>query len=347
MGRKPGEKNKGLRQKMKLSGLKVLVTGGAGFIGSHLVDALVAEGSRVRVIDNLANGRLENLARHKGGEAPEFIKGDITDPRALGRAMKGAEAVFHLACLGVRHSIKDPITNHRVNSEGTLVALQAALENGVKRFIYCSSSEVYGTARSVPMKESHPTCPCTVYGASKLAGEAYARAYHLTYGLETVMVRPFNTYGPRSHHEGDAGELIPKSVVRALGGEDLLVFGDGAQTRDFTYVEDMARAIMVSGACDEAVGRTMNIGSDFEIAVKDVAKMIIEAAGSVSKIRFLDGRPGDVLRLYADSSEFRRLTGWRAAVTFKDGLSRTIEHFRSRPEGLAALLGQENGVNLR
>jgi UDP-glucose 4-epimerase len=217
---------------MKLSeGMKVLVTGGAGFIGSHLVDALIQEGCYVRVIDNLTNGKRENLEQHKASDNFEFYLGSVTDPYDVAEAMKGIEIVFHLACLGVRHSIRHPFENHRVNAEGTLLMLKEAQRAGVEKFLYCSSSEVYGTAIHVPMPESHPTNPCTIYGASKLAGEAYTRAFYKSYGMKTVILRPFNTYGPRSHHEGYAGEMIPKSIVRALNGKSVLVFGDGSQTR--------------------------------------------------------------------------------------------------------------------
>ncbi|MBU0605768.1 MAG: SDR family NAD(P)-dependent oxidoreductase [Candidatus Omnitrophica bacterium] len=330
---------------MKLSGLNILVTGGAGFIGSHLVDALMSAGAQVSVFDNLSNGKLENLSRHEGNKSLKFIRGDINDDKALDAATKGIDVVFHLACLGVRHSIKHPLENHRVNAEGTLKLLEAAYRNKVKRFVYTSSSEVYGTAQHVPMKETHPTFPCTVYGAGKLAGEAYARAYYLTYGLKTVMVRPFNTYGPRSHHEGDAGELIPKSIVRAMNGESILVFGDGSQTRDFTYVEDMARGIIEAGACDKAVGLTLNIGSDSEMSINAVARAIIKIVDGPSKIENLGNRPGDVIRLYADTSELNKLTGWKPKVSFGDGLAKTVEYFKSRPEGPSVLLSQEKGMN--
>jgi UDP-glucose 4-epimerase len=222
------------------------------------------------------------------------------------------------------------------------------LKAGIKKFVYCSSSEVYGTAEYVPMDESHPTRPCTVYGAGKLAGEAYARAYHTTYGLDTVIVRPFNTYGPRSHHEGDAGEVIPKSIVRSIGGCPVLIFGDGRQTRDFTYVEDTARALIAASRSRKAVGMTLNIGSGYEISMNKLARSIVKMAGKpASTIKHCQDRPGDVLRLYADASIFGKITGWSAKVSFEDGLRRTVDWFKSRPEGIKSLLRQEKGVNWR
>lgn len=331
---------------MKLAGKNILVTGGAGFIGSHLVDRLIHEGCFVRVIDNLANGKLENLNRHKNNRRFRFILGSILNHASLAGAVKNIDVVFHLACLGVRHSIKHPFENHQVNAEGTLRILELSKEAGAKKFIFCSSSEVYGSAKYVPMDEEHPTMPHTVYGASKLAAEAYARAFNNIYRLKTVIIRPFNAFGPRSHHEGDAGEMIPRSIVRALNGKPIFIFGDGSQTRDFTYVEDIASGLYQAATHDNLIGSTYNIGNGFEVSINKVARMILKAVpNSSSRVIYLKSRPGDVLRLYADAGSFAKKTGWEPRVSFQEGMLRTISWFESKECVFVDLLKQEAGIN--
>lgn len=318
-----------------------IVTGGAGFIGSELVRQLAERGARVIVIDNLVNGRRENLAGLPADRVT-LLDHDIRDLPAYAALLREADVVYHLACLGVRHSVHSPIENHEVNATGTLLLLDASREAGVPKFVYISSSEVYGTAQWAPLNEDHPTFPSTVYGGSKLAGEAYTRAFHKTYDYPTVVVRPFNTYGPRSHHEGDSGEVIPKFLLRCLAGKPMVVFGDGTQTRDFTYVSDSARGIILAGTETAAIGRTINLGSGAEVAINDLARTVARIAGRTdAEIIHDEGRPGDVLRLCADLSTARILLGYEVRVPLAEGLSRLLEWYRAQGVSPEELLEDE------
>lgn len=324
-----------------------LVTGGAGFIGSHLVDELLGRGCRVRVLDNLATGKPENLAAHRGNPAFDFVEGSILDSGCVERSLDGVSRVFHLACLGVRHSIRFPMENHRINAEGTLLLLEAVrCRGGLDRFVHVSSSEIYGTAMRDRMNEEHPAFPHTVYGASKLAGECYARASYLTWGMPVVIVRPFNVFGPRSHFEGDAGELIPKSVLRALTGRPILIFGDGKQQRDFTYCTDTAGAIADIGFMEDMAGRTLNIGTGSAPSIRDIAEMILRLTpGTNAGMEYTEARPGDVQRLLCDNSLIVRELGFKPRVTLEEGLSRVVEWFRSNEASLADWITRDTGAN--
>lgn len=325
----------------KASGVgPILVTGGAGFIGSELVRQLVERNHDVIVVDNLVNGRRENLDGIPSGRCTLLVN-DIRDDGAMAAALRGVGIVFHLACLGVRHSIHAPRENHDVNASATLSLLALAQEAGIKRFVQVSTSEVYGTARHVPMTEDHPTYPFTVYGASKLAGECYARACFATHGFPTVIVRPFNAYGPRCHHEGDSGEVIPKFLLRAMAGRPLVVFGDGTQTRDFTFVSDSAAGILAAGFAEGATGQTINIGSGRSMSINALAQQVALMAGRSVELVHDRPRPGDVHDLRADASRAVELLGYAPSVTLADGLRRLRQWYEGLEVPVDVLLRQE------
>ncbi|MBF0383638.1 MAG: GDP-mannose 4,6-dehydratase [Magnetococcales bacterium] len=319
----------------------VVVTGGAGFIGSELTRQLLASGAHVTVVDNLVNGKRENLANIES-DLLRLEVVDIRDTDTMRSLLRGADKVFHLACMGVRHSIHNPAENHDVNASATLGLLQLAKSANVKRFIYVSSSEVYGTTRFAPMTEEHTTFPMTVYGASKLAGECYARAFFETYDFPTVVVRPFNSFGPRCHHEGDSGEVIPKFMLRALAGKPLIVFGDGSQTRDFTFVTDTARGIVLAGETDKAVGQTINLGSGIETSIKDLADEVKRTVNRQdAEVQFHAPRPGDILRLIADSSKASDLLNYAPAMELRDGLVLLRDWYQQQESSVEELLKEE------
>ncbi len=319
-----------------------LVIGGAGFIGSSLV-RLLADDGPVTVLDDLSTGHAANI---EGVPGADLVEASLLDDDALAGVVRDASVVYHLACLGVRHSIHQPVQNHQVNALGTLKVLETARQHGVDRVVYCSTSEVYGTAERVPMDEGHPTWPHTVYGGSKLAGEAYTRAYHVTYGMPTVVIRPFNAFGPRSHHEGDSGEVIPKFLVRGMNGLAPIIFGDGSQTRDFTYVEDTARAILAAGSSEAAVGETINVGNGAEIPILELARVVADVVGRPDLTPEMHpSRPGDVLRLYADAGKAADLLGWKPVVSLREGLERLLAWHEEQGTDWATALSEDVAHN--
>lgn len=337
--RRPHHSDVGWRVVTGFEMRRVVVTGGAGFIGSHLVDTLMREGAgEIVVIDDLSTGTLDNLA----GVANriEVVVGDCADPDVA--AIAGdADLTFHLAVRNVRASIGDPRENLRVNANGTLEMLEAVRGGQHGRFIYVSSSEIYGVARSGVFSETTVPEPTTVYGAGKLAGELITLAYHRTYGMDTTVIRPFNNYGPRSHFEGDSGEVIPKFILRALASKPLHIHGDGSQTRDFMYVEDTAAWLIDLALDPRTIGETFNIGYGAEKSVRELAEMVLAETESPSSVEHGPTRPGDLPRLLADVGRVNGFSDYAPVVGFEEGLRRTIAYFATLGDPVALLENEQ------
>lgn len=330
---------------LELRGKRVAVTGGAGFIGSHLVDALLDRDNKVVVVDDFSSGSRRNLIGRKDDPRLSVIEADVTDALAMDLCLKGTDCVFHLATRNVRISLKMPTMVHDVNTTGTLNVLKAAARAGVQRFLYCSSSEVNGTADIVPMAEDYTYRPETIYGASKLAGEYYAQVFHRSGWLPTVIARPHNNYGPREHYEGFKGEVIPRFILQALAGKPPTIYGDGSQTRDFTYVTETVDFLIRLLETDHALGETYNVCRGEEVSIQDIATTIGTLTGLVVPAVFLPSRPADVLRLCGDNRKLKSLLNDSPSISIEDGLARTIAWFREYVFLSAATLESLQGEN--
>ena len=307
----------------------ILVTGAAGFIGSHLVDYLLSKNHRVIGLDNLSNGKMSNLVNASDNQNFRFIKADILNLQDCIETCRNVDILYHLACLGVRHSLHSPIENHKVNAEGTLNMLEASRRNSIKQFIYISTSEVYGKVDQFPISETALPVPITVYGSSKLVGEHYTNSYRECFGLNSTVIRIFNNYGPRAHFEGDSGEVIPRTIVNFLNGSSATLFGDGNITRDFYYVKDTARILGNMIGNDKLMGNIFNLGTSYEIKIVDVLKIIAELMTEYNpKIEKLKDRPADVPRLWVNNNKISKLIDVSSKVTFSQGMRKTISYYK-------------------
>jgi UDP-glucose 4-epimerase len=325
-----------------LGGQRVVVTGGAGFIGSHVVDRLLAVGADVVAIDDLSAGTRDNLAGALTAGA-RLVVGDVRDPDLLDAELAGASLVLHMACGNLRASLAEPMDSHDRNATGTLTTCLAAVRQSVGRLVYVSSSEAYGSAISFPMVEDHPLLPTTVYGAAKAAGELYTQSCMRRYGIEATVVRPFNSYGPREHASGNSAEVIPKFATRIMAGQPPVIFGDGSQTRDFTWVLETAVGIVAAAACDELVGEAVNIARGEGVSVAELSEhllAILDADGLEPERD--EARPGDVMHHLADLTRAREVLGFEAEVDIREGLERYVEWLRA--EGPAASLAESAAV---
>jgi UDP-glucose 4-epimerase len=314
-----------------LSDRRVVVTGGAGFIGSHVLDELVRIGADVVTIDDLSVGDAQNVRQAESGGA-RLVVGDVRDRKMLENELRGAALVLHMACDNLRASLANPERSHDVNATGTLRTVLAAVDAGVERFVYVSSSEAYGSAERIPMDEEHPLRPTTVYGAAKAAGELYSQSCMRAYGLPVTVVRPFNSYGPRSHAVGTSAEVIPKMTTRILTGLSPVIFGDGSQTRDFTWVEEVAQGIVQAAACDELVGDAVNIAYGRGVSIADICSLLLEILGADLEPELAEPRPGDVEHHYADMTKARELLGFEAVVPIHEGLERYVAWLEAQGE---------------
>ena len=311
--------------------MNVLVTGGAGFIGSSLVRSLAGDGHAVRVLDDFSTGRQRNLEGVDGDL--EVLEGDVRDREAVAKAVAGAEVVHHLAALpSVARSVADPLGSHQVNVEGTLNLLLEARDAGSRRLVYASSSSVYGDTPVLPKHEEMPVAPRSPYAAAKLAGEAYCRSFARVYPLQTVCLRFFNVFGPRQDPASQYAAVVPRFVTRMLAGRPAEVTGDGRQTRDFTFVDNAVRACRLAAtAGPKAVGEAMNVGCGDRISVLDLVGLVNDLLAHRVDPVFVPARPGDVRDSQAAVDKAERLLGYRPLVPVRDGVAATFRWFAGEP----------------
>ena len=303
-----------------------LVTGGAGFIGSHLAQALVEAGNKVRILDNFSTGKEENISHLL--DDIEVVRGDLRDLETVRKAVKGVEFVFHEGALpSVQKSVGDPLTTNHVNITGTLHVLMAARDEGVRRVIYAASSSAYGDSPTLPKTETMTAKPLSPYAVQKYAGEHYCRVFYDLYGLETVSLRYFNVFGPRQDPTSQYAAVIPRFITALAKGEPPTVYGDGEQTRDFTYIDNVVEANLRAARAGGAAGEVINIASGTQYSLNDVLRLLRGILRADIEAVYTDPRPGDVRHSLADISKARSLLGYAPKVTFEEGLRRSVDSF--------------------
>jgi nucleoside-diphosphate-sugar epimerase len=314
--------------------MRYLVTGGAGFIGSHLVEHLVAAGEEVVVLDDLSTGRRENLAAV--WRAIRFVEGSVTHRETCRRVMEGVDCVLHQAAVtSVQRSVEEPLAVHDVNATGTLHILLAARDAGVRRVVLAGSTSAYGNSAQLPNCEDHVTRPLSPYAAAKLAAEAYCQAWGATYGLETVVLRYFNIFGPRQDPNSQYAAVVPKFITAALRAQPPVIYGDGSQTRDFVYVANVVHANILASRAPgvQASGQVFNVGSGHSVSVNELWTRIATLADVDLAPIYAAGRPGEVRESLATIRKAKELIGYGPVVDFEEGLRRTVDSFRGPLSG--------------
>lgn len=310
---------------------RILVTGGAGFVGSHLVDRLLVEGFDVTVLDDFSSGQVQNVSTHEDNEDFHLVRGDVRDVGLVGKIVKDVDAIFHEAALvDVPLSVENPCLFNDVNVVGTLNLLEACRDSDVKRFVFASSAAVYGSSQSARKNERMIPKPASPYAVSKLAGENYVRVFNELYGLETVSLRYFNVYGPRQRSSSSYGAVVITFISQLLNGKPPIINGDGTQTRDFVHVDDVVSANILALQSKNAVGGTLNIASGTAITVSDLARILqqVTKSGGLKPV-FKENRAGDVRHSVGDISEARDLLGFYPRIELEYGLSRLVEQYRA------------------
>ncbi|MCO6459422.1 MAG: SDR family oxidoreductase [Pirellulaceae bacterium] len=304
-----------------------LVTGGAGFIGSHLVQALVARGAEVRVLDNLSTGKLENLAEF--ADAIEFHAGDLNDVKLLERVVQGVDCIFHQAALAsVPRSVAQPLETNAACVTGTVSLLDQARRHGVRRVVYAASSSCYGDQPFSSKREVDLPAPLSPYAVAKLSGEYYCQAFHATYGLETVCLRYFNVFGPRQDPHSEYSAVIPRFITRLLAGERPVIYGDGLQSRDFTYIDNVVQGNLLAAEARGVGGRSINLASGRSTTLLQLLRALQDLLGTPLEPIHEPPRVGDVRESLADITVARQLLGYEPQVDFDEGLSRSISYYR-------------------